>query len=120
VHLADPRLFLPVMPPFIPQPFACIILSGMAELLGALGLLVPRREIQSAAGWGLLLLLVAVFPANIYMAAAHVRVRGFPQHDWMSWARLPLQPILMFAVSWSTGIWPRAGRTDAARLAPAS
>ncbi len=117
VHLTDPRLFVPIMPPFVPQPFACIILSGVAELLGALGLLIPRRGVRRAAGWGLILLLVAVFPANIYMAAAHVRVRGFPPHDWMSWARLPLQPILLFAVCWSAGIWPRANHAGAARTA---
>ena len=70
VHLLIPQLFLPIMPPWIPQPLAGIVISGVAELLGGLGLLVPWREVRRAAGWGLLLLLVAVFPANIYMAAA--------------------------------------------------
>jgi uncharacterized membrane protein len=106
-HLLDPQLFLPIMPPWIPQPIAGIVISGVAELLGALGLLVPIREVQLAAGWGLLLLLVAVFPANIYMAVAHVQVHGFPAENWMSWARLPLQPLLMLLVSWAAGIWPR-------------
>ncbi len=106
-HLLDARLFLPIMPPWIPLPLTGIVLSGVAELAGGGGLLVPYREVQRAAGWGLLLLLIAVFPANIYMAAAHVKVHGFPAHDWMSWARLPLQPTLMFVVSWATGIWPR-------------
>jgi uncharacterized membrane protein len=108
VHLLNPRLFLPIMPPWIPDPIAGIVISGVCELLGGVGLLVPRATVQNAAGWGLLLLLVAVFPANIYMAAAHVRVRGFPVENWMSWARLPLQPLIMLMVSWATGIWPKS------------
>jgi uncharacterized membrane protein len=110
VHLLDARLFLPIMPPWIPDPMAGILLSGVCELLGGVGLLVPRAAIQRAAGWGLLLLLAAVFPANIYMATAHIQVDGFPSHHWMSWARLPLQPVLMFLVSWSTGIWPQPAK----------
>lgn len=106
-HLLDAKLFLPIMPPWIPQPLMCIYLSGVAEILGALGLLAPWRGIRRAAGWGLLLLLVAVFPANIHMAAAHIRVHGIPSQDWMSWARLPLQPVIMLGVSWVAGIWPR-------------
>jgi uncharacterized membrane protein len=117
VHLLDPRFFLPIMPPWVPAPMAGIIVSGVAELAGGIGLLMPQRAIQRAAGWGLLLLLLAVFPANIYMAAAHVRIHGVPSQPWMSWARLPLQPLLMFVVSWATAIWPTsavAGRTAVA------
>ena len=56
------------------------------------------------------------------MAAAHIQVRGIPPHNWMSWARLPLQPLLMLLVSWATGIWPReagegSGETRAASAA---
>lgn len=108
VHLLNPRLFLPIMPPWIPAPMTGILISGVCELLGGAGLLVPMAAVHRAAGWGLLLLLVAVFPANIYMAAAHVQVRGFPTEAWMSWARLPLQPLIMLVVSWATGIWPRS------------
>jgi uncharacterized membrane protein len=105
-HLVDPQLFMPIMPPWIPAPLVGIIISGIVELVCAVALLVPIGEIQRAAGIVLLLLLVAVFPANIYMAVAHVQINGFPSNDWMSWARLPLQPILMLIVSWSTNIWP--------------
>jgi uncharacterized membrane protein len=108
------------MPPWIPAPMAGIVISGIAELLAAIALLIPIRDVQRAAGWGLLLLLVAVFPANIYMAVAHVQINGFPTKDWMSWARLPLQPILMLIVSWSTTIWPlpRGQGADAGSRAP--
>ena|ERR1700677_4271711 len=100
VHLASPTLFLPIMPPWIPFPMACIIVSGIAELAGGFGLLVPSRSIRTAAGWGLILLLVAVFPANVYMAAAHIQVHGIPHEPWQAWARLPLQPLLIAAVAW--------------------
>lgn len=107
VHLLDPNLFMPIMPPWVPAPLAAIVISGLCEGAGGLGLLMPNARLQRAAGWGLLLLLLAVFPANIHMAAAHIRVHGVPSADWMSWARLPLQPILMLIVSWSCGIWPK-------------
>jgi uncharacterized membrane protein len=104
VHLRDPDLFLPVMPPWIPFHRACILISGVFELLGGLGLLVPLRPVQLAAGWGLALLLIAVFPANIYMAVAQVKVLGFPAHEWMAWARLALQPLFIMAVLWVTRV----------------
>jgi uncharacterized membrane protein len=105
LHFFSPRLFLPIMPPQIPFPVACIIVSGVAELLGAIGLLVPRPRAQFLTGWGLTLLLIAVFPANIYMAVARVKVHGFPAHDWEAWARLALQPVLIALVLWVTEAW---------------
>jgi uncharacterized membrane protein len=102
IHLLDPTLFLPAMPPRIPFHLACIIVSGVCELLGGIGLLMPVLVIQRAAAWGLTALLIAVFPANIHMALAHVQVNGFPKDAWVEWARLPLQPLLVWAVIWST------------------
>jgi uncharacterized membrane protein len=102
VHLADPGLFLPIMPPWTPLPLLCIQVSGICEWLGGVGLLVPLRLVQILTGWGLVLLLVAVFPANIYMAAEHIQIHGLPSHPWMGWARLPLQPLLIWAVIWVT------------------
>ena len=112
VHLRSPELFMPVMPPWIPFHRGCIIISGVLELLGGLGLLVPLRPIQLLAGWGLTLLLIAVFPANIYMAMADVKVHGFPSQAWMAWARLPLQPLLIVGVLWVTGAWPGICRME--------
>jgi uncharacterized membrane protein len=107
VHLRDPKLFLQVMPPAIPFPVACILFSGVCELLGSIGLLIPWRPVQLLAGWGLTLLLIAVFPANIYMAVDNVRVNGHLIPAWLLWLRLPLQPLFMAGVLWVTGIWPR-------------
>ena len=60
VHLRHPELFLPAMPLWIPFHLPCIRISGVFELLGGVGLLVPALSIQFMAGWGLALLLVAV------------------------------------------------------------
>ena len=106
LHLREPGLFLPIMPPWIPFPLPCIEISGVFELLGGLGLLVPERRVQFVTGWGLTLLLLAVFPANVYMAAAHIKIHGFPSQAWMAWARLPLQPVLVAGILWVTGMWP--------------
>jgi uncharacterized membrane protein len=106
VHLVDPNFFLPIMPPWIPFPHPCIEVSGVFELLGGIGLLIPVRRIELLTGWGLTLLLVAVFPANVYMAAAHLQIHGVPAQPWIAWARLPLQPLLILAVLWVTRIWP--------------
>jgi uncharacterized membrane protein len=114
LHLIDPTLFLPIMPPIVPFPIACILISGVAELVGGVGLLVPVRAVQVATGWWLLALLLAVFPANIYMAVAHVQIHGFPKHEWEAWARLPLQAILMGLVAWLTGLAQKV-QTDGTR-----
>jgi uncharacterized membrane protein len=105
LHLSDPALFVPLMPEWIPLHITCIIVSGVFELLGAVGLLVPFASVRRVTGWCLILLLVAVFPANVHMAVAHIQVHGMPSKPWMAWARLPLQPILIVAVAWVTGIW---------------
>ena len=105
VHLLDPALFLPIMPPWIPFPIFPIIASGVFELLGGIGLLIPEPRILVLTGWFLTLLLVAVFPANIYMAVENIQIHGIPSQPWMAWARLPLQAILIMAVLWSTGAW---------------
>jgi uncharacterized membrane protein len=106
VHLRDPDLFLPIMPPWLPFHLTCILISGVVELAGGIGLLIPVRPVQIATGCILLLLLLAVFPANIYMAMANVKIHGFPAHAWEAWARLPLQPLLIAAVLWVTRLWP--------------
>jgi len=89
-HFAHPATYLAIMPPALPQPLALVYVSGFFEILGGLGLL-PRRT-RPLAGWGLLALLLAVFPANIYLALVHARL-GIP--GWLAWGRLPLQLPLM-------------------------
>ncbi len=95
-HFVAPRLYLAIMPPALPWPLALIYISGAAEILGGLGVLVPST--RRLAGWGLFVLLLAVFPANIY-AAVH-GVGSIP--PWILWARLPLQIVFLAWVYWSS------------------
>ncbi|GGK18481.1 hypothetical protein GCM10008955_09880 [Deinococcus malanensis] len=98
LHFLRPEFFDRIVPPATPMsPRAATLLSGAAELAGGLGLLHPRT--RPAARWGLLALLVAVYPANLYMAQAPDK---FGTPAWVTWARLPLQPLLMWWV-WNTG-----------------
>ena len=92
-HFVHPATYLAIMPPQLPQPLALVYLSEVFEIMGGLGLL-PRRT-RRFAGWGLLALLVAVFPANIYMALIHEQL-GIA--GWVAWARLPLQLPLLWWV----------------------
>ena len=96
-HFVHPATYLAIMPPWLPQPLALIYVSGVFEILGGLGLLPART--RRIAGWGLLALLVAVFPANLYMALIHEQL-GIP--GWIAWGRLPLQLPLMWWV-WRVG-----------------
>jgi uncharacterized membrane protein len=72
-------------------------ISGGAEILGGLGLLLQR--FRRLAAYGLASLLVAVFPANIYMAVAHVPFPGRMGEPWIQWLRLPMQiPLIVWAL----------------------
>lgn len=90
-HFLNPGMYLAMMPPYLPYPEAFNLISGAAEIAGGLGLLVPC--LRRAAGWGLIALLVAVFPANIHMALHGLEGVVIPA--WVLWARLPLQFVLI-------------------------
>ena len=65
-HFVNPDFYLDIMPPAFPLHAEAVYISGFFEVLGGIGVLVPR--LRKIAGWGLFALLVAVYPANIYMA----------------------------------------------------
>ena len=92
-HFVHPATYRAIMPPQLPQPLALVYVSGVFEILGGLGLL--PKSTRRLAGWGLLALLLAVFPANVYMALAHEQL-GIP--GWVAWGRLPLQLPLLWWV----------------------
>jgi uncharacterized membrane protein len=96
LHLLRPKTFLQIVPPYLPFPAAVVPISGLAELAGAAGILIRRT--RPAARWGLVVLLVAVFPANLYMAQAHVQPGGMQIPAWALWLRLPFQPLLLWWV----------------------
>jgi uncharacterized membrane protein len=89
-HFLKPELYLQIMPPYFPAPQLLVAVSGVAEIAGGIGLLI--RPLRRAAGWGLVALLIAVFPANIYMLQ-HPGQFHFAQ--WILWARLPLQGVFI-------------------------
>lgn len=96
-HFTKTAVFVKIMPSYIPFPEFCVYLSGVAEISGGIGILVPF--LRKYAGWGLILLLIAVFPANINMAINNVQLPGAaPMSAWMLWARLPLQFVLIYWV----------------------
>jgi len=101
-HFASPGTYLPAMPPYIPWPLAMIYWSGLAEILGGVGVLIPDgfvfRRTRAAAAWGLVALLVAVSPVHINMCLHPAQFPGIPV--WAIYLRLPLQ-IPLIAWAWS-------------------
>ncbi len=89
-HFLKPELYLQMMPPYLPAPQLLVAVSGVAEAAGGLGLLI--RPVRRVAGWGLIALLVAVFPANIYMLQ---HAGQFQIAPWILWGRLPFQAIFI-------------------------
>ena len=101
-HFVDPELYVSIMPPYLPWHYELVYISGFFEVLGGLGLLVPK--LRKAAAWGLLALLVAVYPANIHMLVNEVYLDGMPREPWLLWLRLPFQAVFAFAVAWAGGL----------------
>jgi uncharacterized membrane protein len=94
LHFTNPEPFVAIVPGTLPEPRALVYASGIAELMGGLGLL-HRRTVRPA-GWWLIATLLAVFPANIGMALAPERHPGIPEP--LLWLRLPLQVVLIACV----------------------
>jgi len=86
------------MPPGLPHPAALNLIAGAAEILGGLGLLLAGT--RRAAAWGLVLLLLAVFPANVHVARLG-HMPGFSFSPLILWLRLPLQAVFIAAVIWA-------------------
>ncbi len=93
MHFVAPRGYVKIMPKFIPAPEAMVAISGVFEVLGGVGLLIPATQIYAA--WGLIALFVAVFPANVNMAIHKIPLGKKPVPTWALWARLPLQAVFI-------------------------
>jgi uncharacterized membrane protein len=97
-HFAHTGFYLAMMPAYLPSHTALVYLSGLAESM--LGLLMCVRRYARLAGWGMIALLIAVFPANLQMA---LHVDLYPDYPaWALWLRLPLQLPLMAWAWWYT------------------
>ncbi len=97
-HFYDPGFYMRIMPPWLPWPSALHLIAGFFEFVFGVMLLIPR--FQRWAAWGLIALLLAVYPANIHMAVNHDQYPGLPMI--FHWIRLPLQFVLIAWAWWFT------------------
>ncbi len=97
-HFRNPGFYVGIVPPYLPWPLELVYISGVAEVvLGAL-LLIPGWTVRAA--WGLIALLVAVFPANVHMAIHPELYPSIPPAALL--IRLPLQGLLVVWAYWYT------------------
>ena len=92
---------LKIIPPILPLRREALYITGIFELLGGIGLLIPR--FQRAAAWGLVALLVIIFPANWYHAVKKIQLGGILNSPVYHVVRLPLQAVLIWWALWCTG-----------------
>ena len=106
LHLTAPQGFVSIVPDFVPWPHLVVMATGLCELAGALGLCIPA--VRKAAGIGLALYAVCVFPANLKHAFDHIDVAALPSSWWYHAPRLALQPVLVWAALYASGAlsWP--------------
>lgn len=101
-HFWHPDMYAAIMPPWLPAHYPLVYISGVVEiLLGALLLPLATRRL---AAWGLILLLIAIFPANIQMAINYTKEHH--PYTWVAYARLPLQIVLI----WWAWLYARSPR----------
>ena len=91
-HFINPDFYLSIMPPAFPLHAEAVYISGFFEILGGICVLIP--SLRKLAGWGLIALLVSVYPANIYMA---INPEAFPEISiGLLYFRLPLQFLFIY------------------------
>jgi uncharacterized membrane protein len=94
MHFVRPDAYLPMMPPYLPWHRPLVLLSGAAEMGLGLAVLVPA--LRQLAAWGIILLLIAIFPANVHIALDNVPLFGASEGAGVwNWVRLPLQAVLI-------------------------
>ncbi|MDQ3327439.1 MAG: DoxX family protein [Chloroflexota bacterium] len=101
LHFVVPSVYEAVMPSYLPLHRELVLVSGLLEILGGLGLAAPSPRVRRAASWGLAVLLVLIFPANVHMAVNEIQVGDVRTGSLGWWLRLPLQPLLIWWVLWS-------------------
>ena len=97
-HFAVTDSYVAMVPAALPWPRLLVYISGVAELAGGIGLLIPR--VRRAAAIGIVLLLIAVFPANVNMAVNHLSPPGMHIAPFALWARLPFQALFIAWAWW--------------------
>jgi len=92
LHFVRPQMYEEIVPEYLPAHAELVLASGAAEIAGAIGVVFPGT--RRVAGLWLAAVLIAVFPANLHMALHPDRFPGFAPE--LLWARLPLQPLLIW------------------------
>lgn len=98
MHFVKPKFYLKIIPPYIPWHKAMNYISGAAEIILGIGLFIPAYSTWAA--WGIIALLIAVFPANIYHLTSAKPGRGLP--IWVLYLRLPFQVLFIWWAWWYT------------------
>ncbi|MEP6781241.1 MAG: hypothetical protein ABJC26_15195 [Gemmatimonadaceae bacterium] len=93
-HFVAPHSFERIVPAWVPDARMAVIFSGVAEVAGGIGLLIPAT--RRLAGWCLIALLIAVFPANIHMLQLARNAHESALNIAILWIRLPFQPLLIW------------------------
>ena len=99
-HFTHSEFFLNIMPDYLPWHLELVYLSGAFEIL--LGLLIVFKNTRKLAGWGLIALLIAVFPANIYLAQSGEAQQALEISKEMAIVRLPFQLLFIAIAFWFT------------------
>ncbi len=113
MHLRSPDGFVAITPHWVPAPELVVALTGIAEIAGAIGLIT--RNWRKAAGIGLALYAVCVFPANVNHAINNLPLGGTTQSWWYHGPRLLFQPVFVWWALWVGGVidWPFGKRAGA-------
>jgi uncharacterized membrane protein len=101
-HFWHSGMVMRLMPTHYSHPYGLVIISGVAEILGGVGLLVERT--RRVAAWGIILMLVVYFDVHIFMVMHAERFTGIPV--WVLWLRIPLQ----FLLIWWAWVYARRER----------
>lgn len=101
LHFINPEFYLKIMPPYLPWHLPLIYLSGIAEIVLGIGLLLPKS--REMAAWGVIALLILVFPANIYLAFSESAQEALGTSQFIAlWVRFPIQGLLIAIAWWQT------------------
>lgn len=99
-HFTMTGTYVQIVPDYLPAAEAIVVLTGVLEILGGLGLLVPAT--RQIAAWGLIAFFIAVLPANLHQAMNNLQPPGLEMSETMLWVRLPLQLVPILWAWWMT------------------
>ena len=99
-HFIDPNFFMAIMPDYLPYHLEAVYVSGVFEII--LGSMLLYKKTRRLAGWGLIALLIAVFPANIYLAQSDTAQQSLDISQFVAIIRLPFQFLFISLAYWHT------------------